>query len=90
MKILTRSGSLYEVDPINKRVRVVVRGWRGDWKVYTDIVPDPIEVGKSVVFVWERENTPLLPLTELLKLEAVPTTMTSPVVSIDSENGETS
>ena len=66
------------------------QGADGDWKVYTDIVPDPIEVGKSVVFVWERENTPLLPLTELLKLEAVPTTMTSPVVSIDSENGETS
>ncbi len=39
---------------------------------------------------WMTFYSPLLPLTELLKLEAVPTTMTSPVVSIDSENGETS
>jgi hypothetical protein len=95
MKFNTRSGSVYQVDTKNKQVRRLVgvfdptprQGADGQFRKFVDIVPNPIEVGKSVVFVWELEDTPLLKETieEFgADVVAMPTTITSPVVSIDS------
>ena len=89
MKFRTESGSTYEVDVENKRVRRLAgtnpatsrQGKDGDWRDF--IAATPISVGLPVLFIWSG-NTPLLEktmemLTKGLLGETIPGTVTSPI-----------
>lgn len=66
MKFETASGSLYEVDEENKRVRRLIgvqdptprQGSDGEWREYLDRTE--IVVGQIALFVWEIVNEDLL------------------------------
>lgn len=92
MKFRTESGSTYEVDATNKKVRRLAgsnpatgrQGKDGDWRAFVSTTP--IEVGFEAFFVWE-DTTKLLPATLVLLAEgiiagAIPGTITSRVVEI--------
>lgn len=78
----TRSGSTYEVDKAEKKIRRVSgarpaqprQGNDGDWKAYEDL--SPIDVGYPVIVLWPRATTPLLPGSPE---HASPSTITSVV-----------
>jgi hypothetical protein len=83
MRFQTESGSLYEVNEIDKQVRRLNgasdptprQGKDGEWKHY-DAILSGIEVGRSVMIVWTSDIQP--PPVE----GSLPTTITSPVVKI--------
>lgn len=85
IKFVTESGSVYEIDSENKLVRRLTgvidpqprQGKDGMWKSYADT--NGVEVGTSVLFIWPRATTPLLPGSPN---NAVPSTVTSPVKEI--------
>ena len=85
--ITTQSGSMYQVDEDNKRVRRLVGngsptiriGKDGDWRSYQEIT-NP-KVGECLIIVWSSD-VPLLIGNE----PGVPLTRTSVVVSIENVN----
>ena len=87
MKFKTESGSWYEADTENNRVRRLSgdkdptprQGKDGEWRSYETISP-PI-VGEIVVIIWP-EGTPVLPGSPE---GAMPVTMTSPIVEVKDE-----
>lgn len=90
MRFITQSGSVYEVDADNKKLRRLTGrtdptprlGKDGEWRQYSEIVPDPIEKGKQVLIVW-GEDVVLLPDTVVEEGEQpLKITMTSPVVEV--------
>lgn len=82
----TVSGSTYEVDTTNKRIRRLNgvkdpqprQGRDGEWRNYADVV-GPV-VGKQVFIAWDKTTTPLLAGSPE---SAIPGTMTSVVVSVE-------
>ena len=86
MKFLTESGSLYELDTTNKKIRrlnglndpTTRNGSDGEWKVYEDILN--VKLGSSVVIVWGDNVEPLI--KNDIGRTMVKTTMTSKVVSV--------
>jgi hypothetical protein len=90
----TASGSTYEINTTEKKIRrlsnsngTAATSRQGDvaWRTYQDLVPAPIKVGSQVIIVWDA-NTELLPETKAQLQDgefAIPTTMTSHVVSIE-------
>jgi len=90
MKFTTLSGSIYELDQENKRLRRLY-GKRpstdrqgDDWKCYVEIFPNPIVIGSRVLIYWIQEETPLL---EGSPENSIATTLTSPVQSIEENHG---
>lgn len=89
MVIHTQNGSIYEVDRKNKRVRRLSGkgnptpklGVDGEWRLYLDIQPDPPEIDLPLLIVWDLKAKELSG-ANITKVE-VPTTLTSPVVSIN-------
>jgi len=87
MKFKTLTGSTYEIDLTNKKIRRVSglndptqrQGADGDWRNYDEVIPSPIEIDKSVVIYWGKD----VPLLSGSPSNAIPVTMTSPVVSIE-------
>lgn len=85
IKFLTKSGSLYEVDAIEKKIRRVSNTNNSQptdrqtdsWKEYSNITD--IVVGQSVLICWDKNTTPIF---DGSPDHAVPSTMTSPVVEI--------
>jgi hypothetical protein len=86
----TQSGSKYEVDTDNKRIRRLTgkneptrrQGVDGNWRNYDTIVPELITIGEQVAIFWTKD-TPLLDETpEEDRKIAVPTTITSAVVEM--------
>lgn len=90
MVLRTESGSIYEVDRKNRRVRRLTGernptpkvGKDGEWKAYADIQPNPPEVGVPLLIVWEVPNVTKSDMVGLVNIE-VPTTLTSVVVAIN-------
>lgn len=84
MKFITESGSTYEVDEENKRVRRLAgkadptprQGKDGEWKSYK---AHAVCLGIGALFLWDKKTTPLLPGSEE---GTSPVTMTSPVKEI--------
>jgi hypothetical protein len=90
MKFITVSGSVYEVDSDNKRLRRLTGrtdptprlGKDGEWRKYAEMFPSPIEKGKQVLITW-GEDVALLPDTVVDEGEhPLKITMTSPVVEV--------
>jgi hypothetical protein len=91
MRFETKSGSIYEVDETNKRVRRVSGimpgtsrvGNDGQWKAYYEI--SPVVVGQPVLIIWKSDMPLLEDYTdeEVLRL---PTSMTSNVVAVGELN----
>jgi hypothetical protein len=91
MIVRTETGSIYEVDRKNKRVRRLTgeknptprMGKDGEWKTYHDIQPDPPELDVPLLIVWE---TPAIAESDqgddMVEIK-VPTTLTSLVVAIN-------
>ena len=89
----TRSGSMYQIDTIRRRVRRISgakaptdrQGRDGGWCVYERLEPELPTVGRVVYIFWPRETTPLL---EGSPPDAQPATITSVVALIahSSEN----
>lgn len=85
MKFITETGSVYEVDSDNKRIRrlngnsdpTIRQGKDGEWKSFESI---EISVNESAVIFWNPKTTPLL---EGSLPSATPATVTSLVVRID-------
>lgn len=85
MRFKTETGSIYEIDPKNKKARREAGTKRagsrfpddGVWKTYVDVTE--VIVGLRVFFHWNVSNTPLLAESPD---GAVPLTITSPVVEI--------
>lgn len=80
----TESGSIYEIDRKNKRVRRMTgktnptprMGTDGEWRTYSGIQPDPPEAGERLLIVWE--------ITQADRDERnLPTTLTSTIVAIN-------
>jgi hypothetical protein len=88
--IETRSGSLYELDTEQKRVRRVLGqgapkpriGEDGQWKTYADIVGPYL--GERLLIFWDAKDTPLFEGSD--PEAASPTTITSAVVDIREMN----
>ena len=89
----TISGSRYEIDFEAKKIRrlhgminpTTRQGLDGEWKPYTDIVPETIEIGKPVFILWDKATTPILPDTDPEDKDiAIPLTYTSLVESIEN------
>ena len=92
MILRTESGSIYEVDRKNKRVRRMTgeknptpkMGKDGEWKAYADLQPNPPEVGLPLLIVWETPTTSEVSSAVAAMVEIhVPTTLTSRVVAIN-------
>lgn len=99
MRFTTISGSLYEVDQENKKIRRLNgnadptprQGKDGEWRGYLNDLH--IEVGQSVVIAWAdshqltEETMSLLGISEKEAPPPAPgrTTMTSPVAEIDDK-----
>lgn len=92
MILKTETGSRYELDPIKKQIRRLSGvneptariGKDASWRPYKE-VSDP-EVGAQMLIVWTAA-TELLPETKAMlgdDAAAVPTTLTSRVVAIES------
>ena len=87
MKFTTASGSTYEVDVDNKRVRRVSNNkntqptlrqgndWR-DYEYITDIV-----IGKPVMIFWNKSNTPLLEGSPEASTPATTTSLVSSLIN---------
>jgi hypothetical protein len=98
MMFVTKSGSTYEVDQVDKRVRRLNgvdqptprMGKDGEWRSYEDIMG--LQVGSSVVIMWSPQDTPPLPDTSVEEGGAImPITQTSVVEQIiDVATTETS
>lgn len=86
MQFTTKSGSVYEVDQVNKRIRRLIgvkettdrQGPEGEWRSYKDLHPSPIQLGSLVMIQWEDT----VPLLEGSPEGMSPGTITSKVVSI--------
>lgn len=92
MIIRTESGSIYEVDRKNKRVRRMTgeknptpkMGKDGEWKVYAELQPNPPEVGVPLLIIWEVPTTSEVKSAIAAMVEVhVPTTLTSTIVAIN-------
>lgn len=87
MKFNTLSGSVYELDQNQKRIRRVSGNNRpterqgDDWRSYSCIFPEAVEVGKSLMIFWIKEETPVL---EGSPDFAIPATQTSVVMGIEN------
>lgn len=90
MRFTTASGSLYEVDFSQKRIRRLSgkndptprQGADGEWKVYEEIssfsgVENEMVIGSPAIIVWNKSSSNM-------QLE-VKTTLTSDIVSIESD-----
>lgn len=85
MKFETASGSLYEVDDINKKIRRLIgikdptprQGIDGQWRGYKELA---LELGQSAVIFWDPETTPLLEDNPFVS--GSPATITSTVTNI--------
>lgn len=85
MIFITETGSTYEVDEAQKRVRrlsgnkapTARQGYDREWRSYEACTP--IEVGRCVTFCWDRATTPLLGGSPE---GAQPVTMTSAIKEI--------
>jgi hypothetical protein len=85
MRFETQSGSIYEVDENNKKVRRVAGkfagtprvGNDGNWKPYKEIT-SPIAVGEPVIIVWS--------VNHLQDSVHFPTTITSIVSAVGELN----
>lgn len=81
MIVITLSGSRYEIDQDKQRVRRLngktaptsYVGVDGEWRQFTQMYPNPIEIGSHVLIVWSVEGD-------------MPSTITSPVVEIDYQD----
>lgn len=95
-RVITESGSVYELDQENKLCRRagkpgVTRRATPSWKQYSNVVD--MEVGKQMIVFWPTDNTTLLDETvEKMKAGEIPAwmvqtilpaTITSPVVSVE-------
>lgn len=87
MKFNTLSGSIYELDQNQKRIRRLsgnkpATGRQGDdWRTYSCIFPETVEVGKALMIFWVKEETPVLKGSPA---DALPATQTNIVVSIEN------
>jgi hypothetical protein len=85
----TESGSVYQVDPIQSRVRRLEgnasplprQGKDGEWKEYWTI--SEIEVGLPVCIIWDPSTTPLLAGSHS---SAKPATITSRVIKVEESS----
>jgi hypothetical protein len=85
MKFQTTTGSLYEVDAVQQKVRRLSgvkdpqprQGKDGEWRAYVDL---QLKEGKCAVIFWDPATTPLL---EGSPAGATPTTITSVVLKIE-------
>lgn len=84
----TQSGTLYEVDNDNKRIRRVSntenqpgtpRTGSGEWRSFDSI--SNIEKGSQVVIIWNKKENPLLPDSPNF---AIPTTITNIVIEVEN------
>lgn len=86
MEFTTKSGSVYEVDYVNKRIRRLSgkkdatgrQGPDGEWRTYKDIHPSQIELGSMVMIQWDNS----VPLLNGSPEGCLPGTLTSKVVSV--------
>ena len=92
MKFITKSGSVYEINTESKEIRRLNgkndptprQGPDGQWRKYVDIFPDPVEVGKSLVIRWGDDTKPLPETPTDEGLLIIPTTVTSPIQSLEN------
>ena len=85
----TESGSVYQVDPIQSRVRRLEgnasplprQGKDGEWKEYWTI--SEIEVGLPVCIIWDPDKNPLLAGSPS---SAWPATNTSRVIKVEESS----
>lgn len=88
MRFLTLSGSLYEIDTAQRRIRCLTgssaaRVGKGEWRDYQETQPAKIQVGAQVLIVWAsvfNPDGPKVPEGTLAQ-----TTLTSMVVSIEPD-----
>ena len=101
MRFQTESGSVYEVNTDSKQIRRLNgvadptprQGKDGEWRLYSELAPDPIQVGKSVLVVWAGEMEPTKETKswfislgmEPPATSPMPVTTTSPVVSVETD-----
>lgn len=96
MLFITSSGSRYQLDQANNRIRrlsgnadpTMRQGKDGDWRTYFSI--SPIVKGNSVSIVWGCDTSPLTETQALIDNGinvglVIPTTITSAVVAIDEQ-----
>lgn len=93
----TESGSTYEVDVINKKIRRLNgakdptprQGRDGEWRDYSYLWPSPLRVGEMAIIVWGKD-VQLMPEVQAA-LEAgdigiaIAITHTSPVLKVVDE-----
>lgn len=86
MLFTTTSGSSYELDISNKRIRRLDgkkdpqprQGKDGEWKTYAAILPEVPRVGEGVIIFWTKDT----PLLEGSDKNNNPCTITSVIVSV--------
>jgi hypothetical protein len=84
MKFITETGSLYEVDSDNRRIRRMIgvnnpsprQGKDGEWRPYDTLI---LNLGESACIFWDPKTTPLLEGSG----GNIPATITSKVVKIE-------
>jgi len=83
LRFTTESGSVYEVDCEDKKIRrlngikspTARQGKDGEWKNYSDLL---LTKGASCIIVWDAKTTPLLTNS----FGNLPSTITSIVIEI--------
>lgn len=86
MKFFTETGSIYQIDTANKKIRrlsgtrpATSRIGENEWKKYLSIAD--LSLDRSAIIVWGDDVTPLDPDSIL----ALKTTITSKIVSIEED-----
>lgn len=83
-RVHTATGSVYEFDEVNKRVRRIGKEHpdqtraAGEWRPYEEV--SVLVLGKEMAIVWPSTVT----LLEGSPEDALPSTVTSPVVSVET------
>lgn len=86
----TISGSQYDLDQANKRIRRLSgakapsarQGEDGEWRTYRDLVPEQPKVDQSLIIIWEYQTK----LIDGQWLQSIgKTTMTSTIAEIEPE-----
>lgn len=83
----TESGSTYQVDLTNKKIRRVKgvadptprQGRDGEWKAFKQLIPNAVTVGHPLIVMWTDEEKPFIP-------GGLPSTMTSRVTYVEAAN----
>lgn len=85
LKITTESGSIYIIDKDKKLIKRIAENESTKritsvWKKFEEI--QNLEIGKKIIIFWNKSEKPLTNKNDMHKMQYLPLTVTTKIVSI--------